>query len=155
MHLRPITIEDFNMVVEWAQDPRLDEYFRRTAPLCDWAEPNKFMVQMGDKYIVVKDGESVGLLSMGIEDHLSRTAKWGLLLAKKERGDSNKLNDLIKDILFNKLGCNKIFCVILSHREGLKRILEDAGYEHEGTLKKSCLYHGELVDECIYSILRK
>lgn len=154
MHLRPITIEDFNMVIEWAQDPRLDEYFRRTPPVCDWAEPSKFMQQMGDKYIVIKNGEAIGLLSMGIEDHLSRTAKWGVVLAKKERGDSVKLNELLKEIFFNKLGCNKIFCVILAHREGLKQILLDNNYTHEGTLKQSCLYRGKLVDECIYSLLR-
>jgi RimJ/RimL family protein N-acetyltransferase len=154
MHLRPVTIEDFNMVLEWAQDPNLDEYFRRTPPLCDWAEPSKFMQQMGDKYIVMKNNNAIGLLSMGIEDHLSRTAKWGVLLAKKDRGDSNKVNEVVKNILFDKLGCNKIFCIILSHRDGLKQNLEDAGYEHEGTLKKSCLYRGKLVDECLYSLLR-
>lgn len=155
MYLRPITIEDFNMVVEWAQDPRLDEYFRRTAPLCDWAEPNKFMLQMGDKYIVVKDGESVGLLSMGIVDHLSRSAEWGVLLVKKDREDSAKVELLVRDLLFNKLGCTRLFCRILAHRDRIKQNLETAGYIHEGTLKKSCLYRGELVDECIYAILRK
>ena len=154
MYLRPVTIHDFDMIIEWAQDPQLDEYFRRTPPLCDWATPEKFLAQMGDKYIVVKDVEAVGMLSMGIEDHLSRVAKWGVLLAKKERGDSTRLNNIVKEVLFNRLGCNKIFCVILSHRDGIKHNLEAAGYKYEGTLRRSCLYRGALVDECVYSILK-
>jgi RimJ/RimL family protein N-acetyltransferase len=155
MHLRPVTIEDFNLVIEWAQDPQLDEYFRRTPPVCDWAEPSKFMQQVGDKYIVVKNGEAIGMLSMGIDDPLSRTAKWGVALAKKEPGDSVILNTMLKDIFFNRLGCNKIFCIILSHREGLKQILKANNYKHEGTFRKSCLYRGKLVDECVYSLLKE
>lgn len=155
MYLRPVTIQDFDLVISWAQNPELDEYFRRTPPVCDWAEPNKFMAQMGDKYIVIKDDNAIGLLSMGIEDVLSRTAKWGVLLAKRESGDSTKLNNLVKEIMFDRLGCNKLFCIILSHREGIKRNLEKAGYKYEGTLRKSCLYRGKLVDECLYSLLKE
>jgi RimJ/RimL family protein N-acetyltransferase len=155
MYLRPVTIQDFDLVISWAQNPELDEYFRRTPPVCDWAEPNKFMMQMGDKYIVVKEDETIGLLSMGIVDQLSRNVEWGLLLIKKEKEDSTKVEQIIRDVLFNKLGCNRLFCRILSHREGIKRNLEKAGYKHEGTLRKSCLYRGKLVDECLYSLLKE
>lgn len=155
MYLRPVTIQDFDLVISWAQNPELDEYFRRTPPVCDWAEPNKFIAQMGDKYIVIKDDNAIGLLSMGIVDQLSRNAEWGLLLTKKEKEDSTKVEQIVRDILFDKLGCNRLFCRILSHRDGIKRNLEKAGYKHEGTFQRSCLYRGQLVNECIYGIVKE
>lgn len=155
MYLRPVTIQDFDLVISWAQNPELDEYFRRTPPVCDWAEPNKFMTQMSDKYMVVKNNEAVGMVSMGIIDQLSRSAEWGVLLAKKAKEDSTKVEQIVRDILFNRLGCNRLFCRILSHRDGIKRNLEAAGYKHEGTLTNSCLYRGHLVNECIYGVTRE
>lgn len=155
MHLRPTTIQDFTTVIEWANNPELDEYFRRVPPVCDWATPEKFLAQMGDKYIVIKNGEVVGMVSMGIVDQLSRSAEWGVLLTKKDREDSTKVEKIIREILFNRLGCNRLFCRILSHRDRIKQNLEAAGYKHEGTLQSSCLYRGQLVNECIYAITRE
>jgi len=155
MYLRPITIYDFDLVLEWAQNPELDEYFRRTPPLCDWATPEKFLAQMGDQYIVVKEGAAVGLLSMGIDDPQSRTVKWGVLLAKKDAGDSTRVNNLVKQIAFDKLGCNRLICIILSHREGIKKNLLAAGYQYEGTFRNSCWYRGKLHNEDQYGLLRE
>lgn len=155
MHFRRVTSQDLPLLIEWAQDERYDEFFRRTPPICEWAHPGLVETTFANYYVIVKDGKELGLASMGVEDPYAKTFKAGAMMIKgHSMQDSKQMMDLIADLAFNKLSMHRIVMVVLAHRIKLHERLVNYGFELEGVFKESSLHRGKLVNEHQYALRR-
>lgn len=155
MYLRRVTTQDLPLLIEWAQDERYDEFFRRTPPLCDWNHPNLVESTFSNYYIIMKNGKELGLASMGVEDPFSKSFKvGGMMIHNHTMQESKELMDHMLDIGFNQLLMNRVTTVVLAHRVKLQERLTNYGFRLEGIFKESALYRGKLTDERLYAIRR-
>jgi ribosomal-protein-alanine N-acetyltransferase len=55
---------------------------------------------------------------------------------------------------FDTLGLERVFALPFTHNTASLRVLEKAGYEREGLLRRSALKGGQVVDQYLYAALR-
>lgn len=156
MYFRRVTSQDLPLLIEWASDERYDEFFRRTPPTCEWSHPALVESMFANYYFMMKDGQELGLASMGVEDPYAKVFKVGGMLKVGHTMEESKLMlDYMVDLAFNKLSMNKIVTVILSHRTKLHERFLGYGFKLEGVFKESALHRGKLVDEHQYALRRE
>jgi|GEM_PF-2960316 len=156
MYFRRLTAQDLPLVIEWAQNEKYDEFFRRTPPLCDWAHPGMFENIFSQYYMIVESDKNLGLVSMGVEDPYAKTFKAGAMMVSEHTMEQSwaMLQQLL-DLAFNKLSMHRVVMVVLSTRTKLHERLKKAGFELEGVFKESTLHRGKLVDEHLYALRRE
>jgi len=156
IRLFQLTPEVYPAVIQWAETPELSEYFRRAAPVMDWA--TNIPQAMGLCYIIYEDTKPVGLIQLLSNDNRARSIEVAMLIDKASCTDrrvvSKEAYKQIAQYVFYYLDYNKIYMKILSHRDKLTRRLEAAGWQVEGHLRHSCFYKGQLVDETILGLFR-
>lgn len=156
MYFRRVTSQDLPLLIEWAQDERYDEFFRRTPPICEWAHPGLVEGVFANYYVIMKNGQELGLASMGVEDPYAKTFKAGAMMIKgHSMEDSKYMMDLMADLAFNKLCMHRIIMIVLANRFKLHERLKGYGFELEGIFRESTLHRGKLVDEHLYALRRE
>lgn len=106
---------------------------------------------------IVLDGEAVG--SVGVfagDDVYRKSAELGYWLAEPFwcRGIMTEAVRRICADAFARFDVVRIHAEPYARNKGSRRVLEKAGFILEGTLKKSVYKNGELLDSCIYALLR-
>ena len=102
-------------------------------------------------------GEAVGSIGLFIGgDVCCKSAEIGYWLAEELWGNgimSRAIRQLCQEA-FARYDLVRIYAQPFAHNIGSKRALEKAGFEWEGTLRKSVYKNGKLFDSCIYACLR-
>ncbi|MFD2937435.1 GNAT family N-acetyltransferase [Spirosoma flavum] len=52
-----------------------------------------------------------------------------------------------------RFGLSRLFAVPFAHNQASIRVLEKAGYECEGIMRKSAIKNGELLDQALYAFV--
>ena len=55
---------------------------------------------------------------------------------------------------FDSLGLARIYAEPFAHNAASRRVLEKAGFQLEGVLRKSVTKKGQLYDSCVYGLVR-
>jgi ribosomal-protein-alanine N-acetyltransferase len=103
-----------------------------------------------------KGGTKIGL----IYNRLNQPYKWmeiGYFFAPSERGKGygTEAVQLMVDYLFLSKELTRIHAIADVRNKASERVLEKAGFQREGTMRKCVYDRGELRDYYLYSILRE
>ena len=158
IRLLPLTADAAPLVLSWAEDERLSEYFRHFPPRIEWSQADKMLQVFTHTYLVALDSELIGLVGFSQVNTAAKSVDMGFMLAHKHLEDSAEVSwkvglEMLKYV-FEDLRYHRATCRVLTHRVDLKKRIESYGWKLEGTLKQSCYYRGEYCDEALYAITR-
>ncbi|MGV8172270.1 MAG: GNAT family N-acetyltransferase [Candidatus Woesearchaeota archaeon] len=122
----------------------------------EWIETNRDLQKYD--YAIVVDGKLAGCIGYCIHDKDKiHTASIGYWLGKEYwgRGIMTKVIKVIIKHLFEKFPIERIDAQVYTWNPASAKALEKAGFTFEGTSRMSTLKAGIVVDEWIYSIIRK
>jgi RimJ/RimL family protein N-acetyltransferase len=103
------------------------------------------------------DGEAVGGVSLRPGEDIERIgAEIGYWLGEAHwgRGVMTDVVRMTTDYAFTELGLERVFAVPFTTNVASCRVLEKAGYVREGTLRRSAIKDGRILDQFIYAKVR-
>ena len=102
-------------------------------------------------------GEAVGGISLHPGTDIERIgAELGYWLGEAfwNRGIATSAIRLVTDYAFNKKRLERVFAVPFTTNVASCRALEKAGYEREGTMRRSAIKDGRILDQHLYARVR-
>ncbi len=107
---------------------------------------------------IVMDGEAVGSISLTLgSDVYRRSGGAGLLAGRALLGP--RAHDRRRPAMcregFATWDIVRIYAEVYAPNNASHRVLEKAGFTLEGTLRRSVYKNGEMLDSCIYALLRE
>lgn len=161
IYLRPITIEDTDIVVRWRNDPRVVQNFIYRKPISkeehlNWYH-NKVSVGKVLQFIIC-DKTTDKPLGSGYLQNIEedKKAEYGIFLGETDafgRGIGSETAKLIVDYSFQKLKLHKLCSRVLANNEPSKRMLLSVGYSQEGYLKDELFIDGKYEDLTFWGII--
>lgn len=106
---------------------------------------------------IVVNGEAVGSIGIFIKDDVyCKSGEIGYWLGEPfwNKGIVSEAIKQICDLVFQKYDVVRIFSEPYARNIGSRKVLEKAGFELEGVLKKSVYKNGVILDSCIYSLIK-
>jgi ribosomal-protein-alanine N-acetyltransferase len=110
----------------------------------------------GKMFIIQKkDGTRIGLTN----HRLNKPYKWteiaySVIPNERGKGYGTETVQLIVDYLFLSKGLARIQAIVDMRNKASQRVLEKAGFQREGTIRKALFNRGKLRDYYLCSILR-
>jgi RimJ/RimL family protein N-acetyltransferase len=157
--LLPFQAQHLEFMRAWAQDERLEEFFRRYPPLFAWNSDAQIQQSFGQAYVISADEKPIGLLTLSQYDPQNKKVEIGLLLSpehKERRGFTFvEACRQAAEMVFHYMGYNKIYALVLPDRQGLKQVMASYGFKKEGELRDNCFWKGRFWDEDLYAITRE
>lgn len=162
IYLRPITIEDTDMVLKWRNAPHVVHNFIYRKPITreehlSWLE-NKVETGNVIQFIICDKQTNQPLGSIYIqnieEEH--RKAEEGIFLGETEgfgRGIGSEAAKLVVAFAFDTLGLHKLTARVLSFNKASIRMHEKAGYVQESYLHDELYLDGKFEDLVFLGIL--
>ena len=108
-------------------------------------------------FAIVVDGVSVGAIGLVLKDDVfRRSAEIGYWLGTDYwgRGIVTEAVRAVTDYAFATFDICRVYAGVFEWNPASMRVLERAGYELEGRMRKSVTKDGETVDELIYAVIR-
>ena len=161
--LRPWRIEDAESLASYANNSKIAANLRDAFPhpytLNDAIGYINFCLGMKNKlcFAIEVDGEAVG--SVGVfpkDDVYCKSAELGYWLGEPfwRKGIMNEAVSRICEQAFSNYDIVRIFAEPFARNMGSRRVLEKAGFELEGILKKSVFKNGVIEDSLMYAKLK-
>lgn len=109
-------------------------------------------------FAVTADGKVIGSISAFRQDNIHRqTAELGYYIAEEYWG-KGIMTSAVRQIcgyVFAQSDIIRIFAEPFAHNIGSCRVLEKAGFQCEGILRKNAVKNGHVLDMKLYALLRK
>jgi RimJ/RimL family protein N-acetyltransferase len=165
VNLRVMEREDVDYLVEclndidfWGEYVPIGEQISKAEWLKYFDSPSNLAILTEFKTLIVqkKDGTKIGLICQ----RLNQPYKWmeiGYFFAPSERrkGYGTEAVQLMVDYLFLSKDLARIQAIVDVRNRASQRVVEKAGFQREGTIRKCLFNRGELRDYYLYSILRE
>lgn len=107
-------------------------------------------------FAITIDGKAIGSIGVFRQGNIHRqTAEMGYYIAEKYWG-KGIMTEAIKQTcqyVFNKSDIIRIYAEPFAHNAASCRVLEKAGFQYEGTLRKNAIKNGKVIDMKMYSLL--
>ena len=103
------------------------------------------------------EGAAVGGIGLILRDDVYRlSAEIGYWLGEEYwgRGIASRAARALTDYAFEQFGLCRIYAEVFEWNPASMRVLEKAGYQFEGRLRKSVVKDGQIIDACIYAAVR-
>ncbi len=161
--LRPWRIEDAESLASYANNSKIAENLRDVFPypytLSDAKGYIEFCLGLKEQlcFAVEVGGEAAGSIGVFIKDDVYRkSAELGYWLGEQYwgRGIMSKAVLQICELAFSNYDIVRIFAEPFARNIGSRRVLEKAGFELEGILRKSVCKNGIIEDSCMYAKLK-
>lgn len=125
--------------------PKIKKYIRHQLKIKNYIE-----------FAILVDNKFVGTICLEKIDKINKKASVGYWVAKpyRNRGIATKAVELTVKFGFNKLKLKRIYAKVDEDNIQSRRVLENAGFEKEGILRKNVLRDGKFYDEYRYAIIR-
>ena len=104
------------------------------------------------------DGKAIGSIGVFRKDNVHRlTAEMGYYIAEPYwgKGIATQAIKQMCDYIFTNTDIIRIFATPYAHNAASCRVLEKAGFQHEGLLRQNAIKNGKSVDMKMYAILRE
>lgn len=108
-------------------------------------------------FAIEVDGEAVGGISLRPGTDIERIgAELGYWIGESfwGRGIATSAIRLATDYAFNKKRLERVFAIPFTTNVASCRALEKAGYEREGTMRRSAIKDGRIMDQYLYARVR-
>lgn len=102
-------------------------------------------------------GEAIGGLGFQIGVDISRaSAEMGYWLSESfwGRGFATRAAQALSDWAFTEYKLTRVFALVFSHNLASARVLEKAGFQREGIMRRSAVKNGAVLDQVIYAKVR-
>jgi RimJ/RimL family protein N-acetyltransferase len=103
------------------------------------------------------DGEAMGGIGFQIGVDIARiSAEMGYWLSENYwgRGLASRAAQAVSEWAFSEYKLTRVFALVFSHNVASMRVLEKAGFEREGLLRRSAVKNGVILDQVIYAKIR-
>jgi RimJ/RimL family protein N-acetyltransferase len=162
VNLRVMEKEDLPLYAEWDNNPEF--YGELFAPVQrsraeiekSFSEPGLFE---GKRFIIEKkDGTKIGwIVHFSMLHPMGKFLEIGYALAPNERGKGycTEAAKIMVDYLFLSKEIACVQAIIDVRNTASQKVLENAGFQKEGTIRKRFSIRGEWRDGILYSILRE
>jgi UDP-4-amino-4,6-dideoxy-N-acetyl-beta-L-altrosamine N-acetyltransferase len=148
--LRAVTEQDTDFILSLINDPKIAEFFPRDGVISKQQHLSflEKIREKGDQYwIIKKNNESIGTVSIYNIDHTNNTAEWGRFIIKPTHSAMGvAVEKLILKIAFEDLQLNKLYCQCLATNERVIKLHELLGFKIEGTLRQQIYKKGKFID---------
>ena len=166
LELRPWRRSDAADTARYADNPRVAENLRDLFPnpytLADAESFIAACLEAGDRdqlcRAIVVDGTAAGGISVTAgTDVYRRDAELGYWLGEPfwGRGIMTEAVRRICREAFSRLDIVRIHAAVYARNGASCRVLEKAGFTREGILRQSVYKNGEVLDACLYALLRE
>jgi len=108
-------------------------------------------------FAVTVDGKVIGSIGVFRQENIHRlTAELGYYIAEEYWGRGIMTEAVIQicKYVFEQSDIIRIFAEPFAYNAASCRVLEKAGFQYEGTLRKNAVKNGKLIDMKMYSILK-
>jgi len=164
-NIRKWALSDAKDLVAALSNPRIQDNLRDGLPY-------PYTEQDGREYIsamLSADENETFAFAITVEDHVigsigvfrqgnihRQTAELGYYIAEEYwgRGIMTEAVKQICKVVFDRSDIIRIFAEPFAHNAASCRVLEKAGFQYEGTLRKNAVKNGKVTDMKIYSLLR-
>lgn len=158
--LRRFTENDIEKKVEWINNPDNNEFLHYNIPL-DVESTKKWFDNVKDNknrydMIILYNDIPVGVI--GIINIDKKRGEYYITLGESEykrKGISFAATKLILDYAFNILNLEKIWLCVDEKNIAARNLYEKVGFVLEGILRKDIFFKGEMINRCMYGIIRE
>lgn len=109
-------------------------------------------------FAITVEGKAVGSIGVFRQANIHRqTAELGYYLAEEYWG-KGIMTEAVKQIceyVFRKSDIVRIYAEPFAYNAASCRVLEKAGFQNEGTLRKNAVKNGKIIDMKMYSLIRE
>jgi RimJ/RimL family protein N-acetyltransferase len=157
--LRDMTESDLVYVTKWRNDPQVNRYLTNRVKTKDEAEAWYKHVKGNPKNwlkIILYDNQPVGYAIIEDVDTTRRKCEIAIIIGARNlwgSGIGTTVIEEIKQYCFDKLHLHRILGIVARGNNRSIRLLEKAGFTHEGTLRDSLLIDNQFTDLLCYSML--
>jgi RimJ/RimL family protein N-acetyltransferase len=151
---------DLGALVRHANNPNIAANLRDQFPhpytRRDGAEYLSYVrdVDVETSFALEFDGEAIGGIGFLLgTDIARRTAEMGYWLSELYwgRGLATRAAQAASDWAFEHYKLTRIFAQVFAHNTASMRVLEKAGFEREGVMRKSAVKNGLVLDQVLYA----
>lgn len=159
LSLRTVTADDYDYVARQLTHPDLRknglEDLRSpitSQDVADWVEESEdrhsFLACQGDTPVGI-----AFLIDIDLEGRKAELGYW-IEPAEQFQGYATEAAELVLTHAFDQLGLHKVWARTTADNEASKGVLENLGFQHEGTLREHWLGFDRYVDEHRYGLLQ-
>lgn len=163
LRVRPWRRDDLDALLRHANSPKIaanlrdqfpHPYTRRDA--LDYLNYVRAM-DVPMSFAVEYEGEAIGGIGFKRGSDIARlTAEMGYWLSEAYwgRGLTTRAVVAASDWAFEYYKVNRLFAMAFSHNVASMRVLEKAGFEREGLMRRSAIKNGVVLDQVLYAKVR-
>ncbi len=161
--IRPFRLTDAAAVAEMANNPKVWRNMRDRFPfpytLADaegWVGYASQQDPVTD-FALEADGQAIGGIGFALQSDVHRlSAEIGYWLGEPYwgRGIATEALRAMTEHAFERFGLVRLFATVFEHNLASARVLEKAGYQREGLLRKSVIKGGQVLDSLLYACVR-
>lgn len=164
IYLRPITVEDTDMVLKWRNDPQVVKNFIYRKPISREEHLN-WIHEKVEKGLVIQfivcdkeNDKPLGCVYLQNFDTVCNKAEWGIFYGNegaKGKGIGTESGKLLMHFAFHELKLHKVMGRVLAYNKASIRVHEKMGGIHEAYLKDELYLDGEYVDEIFFGFTKE
>jgi len=160
--LRDVRPDDKDKILEWRNLPQVADYMytdHAISPEEHAAWLSRVLKDPSCKYwIIVCDGEDVGVVYLYGIDQKNRRCYWGFYIVSpnvRGKGVGTRVEYEVLNYVFGVLKFEKLCCEVLSSNRGVVEIHRRFGFVQEGLFRKHIMKRGTFNDVVCLAILKE
>lgn len=158
VNLKIVEKEDAPLLQEWWNNPEFSGAYNPLDAQQSKADIEKQLEKLGPErawfLILKKDGSKIGFLAMGTGP-FGRQIGYVLVPNERGKGYCTEAVQLAVDYLFLSKEIERVQAGTFRDNIASQKVLEKAGFQREGTIRKGLFAWGKWEDVCIYGLLRE
>lgn len=162
IYLRPITLEDTELVVRWRNERVVVENFIYRKPVSkeehlNWLK-NKVETGLVHQFVICRlaDDKPLGSIYLQNFEEENKRAEWGIFLGEREaygKGVGTEAAKLLLEYAFQRLRLHKVTSKVLAYNQASVRMNEKAGYTQEAYLRDELFLDGKYEDLILFGAI--
>ncbi len=160
--LRDVRPEDKDMIRDWRNLPEVRQYMYTDHIITPEEHEKWFQGIFGDPtrryWVIVLDGEDVGLVNLYGIDHRNKRCSWAFYVASpstRGKGVGSFVEYSTLRYVFDELGFNKLCCEVLVTNPPVINMHKSFGFVQEGYYRQHILKGGDFVDVVALAMLKE
>jgi RimJ/RimL family protein N-acetyltransferase len=163
LRVRPWRKDDLDALLRYANNPKIASNLRDQFPhpytRRDASDYLSFVQAMDvpTSFAVEHEGEAVGGIGFKLGTDIARlSAEMGYWLGEPYwgRGWMTRAVQAASEWALDDYKLTRVFAMVFSHNVGSIRVLEKAGFEREGIMRRSAIKNGVVLDQVLYAKVR-
>jgi UDP-4-amino-4,6-dideoxy-N-acetyl-beta-L-altrosamine N-acetyltransferase len=160
IELRDIVPGDQEMIRQWRNLPEVGKYMYTDHQISPEEHEKWFQRALRNPasryWIIVCEGEDVGLVNLYALDQQNRRCYWAFYIASADvrgKGVGTYVEYRVIRYVFDELGLNKLCCEVLGFNEAVVNMHKRFGFHQEGLFREHIFKAGEFHDVVSLALL--